>query len=96
MKNTHCRMDGQDCVEIITLPFHSALIEVTAWFHSDESCFQKDVDIFQYSILGHACRGRDSVVTGMAGVRFAIFDQQQISVDHERRRREFQQEDFVG
>ena len=29
-------------------------------------------------------------------MRFAIFDQQQISVDHECRRREFQQEDFVG
>ena len=89
-------MNGKDCVEIVTLPFHSALIEVTAWFHSDESCFQKDVDIFQCSIFGHACRGRDSVVTGMAGVRSAGLDQQQISVDHERRRWKSQQKDFVG
>ena len=96
MKNTHCRMDRQDCVEIVALPFHSALIEIAAWLHGDEFRFQKNTDTFQCSILGHACRSRDGVVTGMAGVRFAIFDQQQISVDHERRRREFQQEDFIG
>ena len=96
MKNIYCRMDGQDCVEIVALPLHSVLIEVTAWFDSDEPCFQKDDDTFQSSILGHACCGGNSVVTGMAGVRFAIFDQQQISVDHERRRRELQQKDFIG
>ena len=89
-------MDGQDGVEIVAFPFHTMLIEVAAWLHSDESRFQKDPDIFQCSILGHACRGRDSVVTGMAGVRFAIFNQQQISIDHERRRSELQQKDFVG
>ena len=88
-------MDGQDRVEIIALPLHPALIEVTAGFHSDESRFQKDADIFQYSIFGHACCGSDSVVTGMAGMHFAIFDQQQISVDHECRWRELQQKDFV-
>ena len=89
-------MDGQDCVEIVALPLHSVPIKVTAGFHSNESLFQQGAGTFQYSILGHACFGSDSVVTGMAGVRFAIFDQQQISVDHERRRRELQQKDFIG
>ena len=89
-------MDGQDRVEIVAFPLHSAPIKITAWLYSDEPRFQKEADTFQCSILGHACRGGDSVVTGMAGVRFAIFDQQQISVDHERRRWEFQQKDLVG
>ena len=44
VENTHCRMDGQDRVEIVALPLHSVLIEVTAWFDSDEPCFQKDDD----------------------------------------------------
>ena len=89
-------MDGENRVEIVAFPLHSVLIEVAAWLYSDEARFQKNADTFQCSILGHACCGSDSVVTGMAGVRFAIFDQQQISIDHERRRWEFQQKDFVG
>ena len=89
-------MNGQNCVEIVALPLHSVIVEVTTGFYGDESYFQKDTDAFQCSILGHACCVSDSVVTGMAGMHFAIFDQQQISVDHERRRREFQQKDFVG
>ena len=36
------------------------------------------------------------LVTGMAGMRPAILDQQQIAVHHERRRRKVQQEDFIG
>ena len=89
-------MDWQDCVEIVAFPLHPALIEIAAWLCSDEARFQKNADTFQCSILGHACCGSDSVVTGMAGVRFAILDQQQIGVDHKCSRREFQQKDFVG
>ena len=96
MESTHSRMDGENRVEIVAFPLYPVPIEVTAWLHSDEPRFQKDTDTFQRSILRHACRGSNSVVTGMASVRFAIFDQQQISVDHERRRRELQQKDFVG
>ena len=96
MKNIYCRMDGQDRVEIVAFPLHPALIEVTAWLYSDEARFQKNADASQCSILGYACCGRDSVITGMADVRFAILDQQQICIDHERRWREVQQKDFIG
>ena len=40
VENTHSRMDGENRVEIVAFPLHSALIEVTAWFYSDESGFQ--------------------------------------------------------
>ncbi len=74
VENTHCRMDGQDRVKIVALPFHSVPIKIIAWLHSDEARFQKNADASQCSILGHVCCGRDSVVTGMAGMRFAILD----------------------
>ena len=95
VKNNHSRIDGQDCVEVVALPFHSAPIKIAAWFYSDESCFQKNIDAFQRSVFGQTSISGDGVVAGVAGVHFAILNQQQISVDHERREREFQQEDFV-
>ncbi len=70
-------MDGPYCVKIVTLPLHSALIKVTGWFHSNETCFQKDANTFQCSVFGHTCLGGDSVIAGMAGVGSAVLDQLQ-------------------
>jgi len=91
----HCCLRWQNSVEIVALPFHPALIEVLAVRHVDEPSIQEDSDTFHCGIFGHACLGCDGVVAGMAGVRPAIFNQQQIGVDHERRGREVQQKDFV-
>ena len=96
VENIHCRTDREDRVEIVAFPLHPGLIVIATGFYGDESCFQKIADAFQGSVFGEASISSDGVVAGMAGVRFAIFDQQQISIDHERRRRELQQEDFVG
>ena len=64
----------QDRVEIVALPLHPILVEVLAVFHRDEPCIQEDTDIFHHGALGHACLSGYGVVTGMAGVRPAIFN----------------------
>jgi len=46
--------------------------------------------------FGHPRGGGDGVVAGMAGVRPAILNQQQVGVYHEGSGRKVQQEDFSG
>lgn len=46
VESIHCRIDWEDRVEIVALPFHSMSIKIAAWLHSDEACLQKDVDTF--------------------------------------------------
>ena len=95
LENIHCRIDGENRVEIVAFPLHSGLIIVAAGRYGDETCLQKSTDAFQSSIFGQTSFSGNGIVAGMAGVCFAVLDQQQISVDHERRRRQIQQEDFV-
>lgn len=95
MENIHCWTDRENRVEIVALPLHSGLIEVAAGLYGDETCLQKHADTFQRGVLGQASFSGNGVVAGMAGVRFTILNQQQISLDHEHRRRQVQQKDFV-
>ena len=84
MKRINCPLRWQNCIEIIAVPLHFILIEILTMLHRDESCIQENADTFHCGVLGHACLSGNAVVTGMTGVRPAILDQQQISVDHKR------------
>ena len=84
------RLRRQDRVEVVTRPLHPALVEVAAGLHSDETHLQKRVDTFHCGVLCQPCHSSDGVIAGMAGVRLAILDQQQIGVHHECGWREFQ------
>lgn len=83
-------------VEVVAVPLHPTPVKVLAVLHHDEVFFQEDADGFYHGVPGHPCGSGDGVVAGMAGVRFAILDQQEVGVHHERRGRKVQQEDFVG
>ena len=85
MECIYCRPHWQDRVEVVALPLHSALVEVAAGLHCDESHLQQCADTFHRSVLRQTCRRGDGVVAWVAGVRPAILDQQQIGVDHKRR-----------
>lgn len=95
VENIYCRIDGENRVEIVAFPFHSGLIVIAAGRYGDETCLQKIADTFQSSVFGQTSFSGNGIVAGMAGVCFAVLDQQQISVDQERRRRQVQQKDFV-
>ena len=82
----HSSLRWKNGVEIVAVPLHPALVEVLAVLHRDEALFQEDVDGFYHSVFGYPRGGGDGVVAGVAGVRFAILDQQEVGVHHERRR----------
>lgn len=73
-------------VEVVAVPLHPMLVEVLAVLHRDEVLFQEDADGFYHSVPRHSCGGGDGVVAGMAGVCFAILNQQEVGVHHERRK----------
>ena len=91
----HCCLRWQNSVEVVALPLHPALIEVSAMLHCDEPSIQEDSDTFHCGVPGHADLSGDGIVAGMAGVRPAILYQQEIGVDHKRRGRKVQQKNFV-
>lgn len=92
---THSCLCRQNSIEIVAPPLHPTLVKILAVLHCDESGIQKVDDAFHCGVLGHACFSGDGVITGMAGVRPAILDQQEIGVDHERRGRKVQQKNLV-
>lgn len=96
VEHIHCSLHWKNGVEVIAVPLHPALVKVLAVLHRDEVLFQEGADGFYHSVFGHPRGGGDGVVAGMAGVCFAILDQQEVGVHHERRGRKVQQEDFVG
>ena len=73
-------------VEVVAVPLQPMLVKVLAVLHHDEVLFQEGADGFYHSVPGHPRGGGDGVVAGMAGVCFAILDQQEVGVHHERRR----------
>ena len=75
VENIHCRIDGENRVEIVAFPLHSGLIKVAAGVHGDEADFHKIADAFQRGVLGQSSINGYGVVAGMAGVRFAVLDQ---------------------
>lgn len=92
----HCCLHWQDRIEIVALPLHSALVEVVAVLYCDEPSIQEGADTFHRGVPGHSCLSGNGVVTGMAGVRPAILNQQKVGVDHERRGQKVQQKNLVG
>ena len=86
----------QDGVEVIAIPLQAVSVKVLAMLHGDEVFFQEDADAFHYGVPGHSSYVGDGVVAGMAGVRLAILNQQQVGVHHEGRGRKVQQENFIG
>ena len=83
-------------VEVVAVPLQTALVKVSAMLHHDEVLSQEDANGLYHSVPRHSCGGGDGVVAGVAGVCFAILDQQKVGVHHERRRWKIQQEDFIG
>ena len=52
MERIHCRPHWQDRVEVVALPLHSALVEIAAGLHNDESHLQECADVFYRGVLG--------------------------------------------
>lgn len=96
VEHIHCSLHWKNGVEVVAVPLQPMLVKVLAVLHHDEVLFQEDADGFYHSVPRHSCGGGDGVVAGMAGVCFAILNQQEVGVHHERRGRKVQQEDSVG
>ena len=96
VERVHCSLRWKNGIEVVVVPLHPTAVKVLTMLHHDEVVFQEGADGFYHSVFGHPCGGGDGVVAGMAGVCFAILDQQEVGVHHERRRWKIQQEDFIG
>ena len=84
MELVHCSLCRQDRVEVVALPLHSMLVEVAAVLHRNELLAQENRDTVNHGVSCQVCRSSNGIATGMAGVRPALLNQQQISIGHER------------
>ena len=76
VERIHSLLDWKNRVEIVALPLHAALVNVPTVLHCNELFVQERANTFDHGVLGHTRLSSNGVVTGMAGVRLAIFDQQ--------------------
>lgn len=96
MERFYCFLCWKDGVEIVAVPLQTSVVKVAGALHRDEVFVQEDTDGIYHGVPGHPRGGSDGAVAGVASVRFAILDQQQISVYHKCRGRKVQQENFIG
>lgn len=96
MELIYCCLRWQDGVEVVAVPFHPALVKILAMVHRHKVLVEEGTDTVYHGVPAHPGDSGDGAVAGMAGMRPAILNQQQIGVYHECGGREIQQKNFVG
>ena len=95
MELIYCCLRWQDGVEVVAVPFHPALVKILAMVHRHKVLVEEGTDTVYHGVPAHPGDSGDGAVAGMTGVRPAIFNQQQVGVDHKRRGWKLQQEHLI-